>query len=307
MSGPDLDLRVRMRAFDFLAEQVRLHGDVLPRDRLAEGFLFEGERVPLMSPQGIFKPRLLPEMPLSITSVAEIRGDSPPYEDELGEDGFLTYRYRGTDAGHRDNVGLRLAMARQVPLVYFHGIRPGSYWALWPVYVVGDDPSNLAFKVMVHAATALAIEPGALPDTPARDLRAYVSREYRERLHQRRFQADVLAAYAERCAVCELHHRRLLDAAHILPDGHPRGLPIVPNGLALCKLHHAAFDGNILGIRPDLRLELKLDVLEDADGPMLEHGLKGFDGKSLHIPKARRLRPDPLLIEERYEMFRKAG
>jgi hypothetical protein len=34
----------------------------------------------------------------------------------------------------------------------------------------------------------------------------------------------------------------LLDAAHILPDGHPKGEPVVPNGLALCKLHHAAFD-----------------------------------------------------------------
>ena len=47
----------------------------------------------------------------------------------------------------------------------------------------------------------------------------------------------------------------------ILPDTHPRGKPVVPNGLAICKLHHAAFDANILGIRPDYTVDLRLDVL----------------------------------------------
>jgi hypothetical protein len=59
----------------------------------------------------------------------------------------------------------------------------------------------------------------------------------------------VLRAYRDCCAVCRLRHEELLDAAHILPDGHPRGEPVVRNGLALCKLHHAAFDRHILGIR----------------------------------------------------------
>ena len=36
---------------------------------------------------------------------------------------------------------------------------------------------------------------------------------------------------------------------------------VVPNGLAICKLHHAAFDANILGIRPDYTVDLRLDVL----------------------------------------------
>src|SRR5439155_9126531 len=58
--------------------------------------------------------------------------------------------------------------------------------------------------------------------------------------------------------------------------GHPRGLLVVPNGLALCALHHAAFDRNVLAVRPDLRVEVRLDVVEEEDGPMLEHGLQGF-------------------------------
>ncbi|MGI8867651.1 MAG: HNH endonuclease [Mycobacteriales bacterium] len=54
-----------------------------------------------------------------------------------------------------------------------------------------------------------------------------------------------MVAYETRCAVCRIGHRELLDAAHILPDTHPRGEPVVPNGLALCKIHHAAYDRNI--------------------------------------------------------------
>jgi hypothetical protein len=44
----------------------------------------------------------------------------------------------------------------------------------------------------------------------------------------------------------------LASTAHILPDSHPRGAPVVPNGLSLCKLHHAAFDRNILGVHANL-------------------------------------------------------
>ncbi len=130
------DQRVRSAAFAFLDAQTRRHGEVLPRDLLAEGFLFEGQRVPLLGPQGIFKPRALRELPLSITPVPIVEGRDRPYADELSPDNLLTYRYRGTDPGHRDNVGLRLAMRRRVPLIYFVGMVPGQYMATWPAYVV---------------------------------------------------------------------------------------------------------------------------------------------------------------------------
>jgi putative restriction endonuclease len=59
-----------------------------------------------------------------------------------GENGFISYRYRGTnkDTFHRNNVGLREAMKKQVPLIYFYGIMPGKYLAAWPVFIMNDDP-----------------------------------------------------------------------------------------------------------------------------------------------------------------------
>ncbi len=44
MAGAKQDLRVRLAAFEWLAQQVGLHGDVLPRSILTEGFEVDGER-----------------------------------------------------------------------------------------------------------------------------------------------------------------------------------------------------------------------------------------------------------------------
>lgn len=57
MADRDFDSSVRTAAFQFLTEQSRFHADgVLPRELLARGFDFRGRRVPLVGPQGIFKP-----------------------------------------------------------------------------------------------------------------------------------------------------------------------------------------------------------------------------------------------------------
>ena len=307
MSDADLDTRVRTQAFQFLTEQTRLHGEVLPRDLLERGFDFEGRRVPLIGPQGIFKPALLAEMPISITTVPVREGEARPYDDGVGPDGFLRYRYRGTDPGHRDNRGLRLAMARGVPLIYLYGVTPGRYMPVWPVYIVRDHPAELSFSVAVDAPY-MPVQSNFKPDPNSLEARrAYVTVLTERRLHQQGFRERVLRAYQEQCAICRLRHDELLDAAHILPDGHPRGEPIVPNGLALCALHHAAFDRNILGIRPDFVVEVRTDILSEKDGPMLQHGLQGFQGTTILRPSSRALWPRSDFLAERYEEFRRAS
>ncbi len=310
MDPADVDARVRSAAFAFLAEQIRLRGSALPRDLLVRGFDFEGQRVPLLAPQGIFKPALLPEVPLSITTAP--RSDRKPaaYDDRLEEDGVLHYRYRGTDPNHRDNVGLRLAGERQTPLVYFHGLVPGRYEVIRPVFVVHDDPANLTFTVLVDEAASISPghdlrEPAAAYGTDAR--RRYITALVQRRLHQQAFRERVLRAYHERCGICALRHRELLDAAHILPDRDPRGEPRVSNGLSLCTLHHAAFDRQVLGVRPDLVVEVRRDVLEEEDGPMLRHGLQGFQGARLFVPKRPDLQPNRDFLAERYGLFKGAA
>jgi putative restriction endonuclease len=86
----DLDQRVRLAAFNFLDQQTQLHGETLPRDLLAAGFAFDGQRVPLLGPQGIFKPALL-TLPMSITTVPPVEGQPRPYDDEMAPGGLLRY------------------------------------------------------------------------------------------------------------------------------------------------------------------------------------------------------------------------
>ena len=188
------------------------------------------------------------------------------------------------------------------------------FWSVpycsWPVFIVGDQPDALTFTVEVddtHAVSQAMVDQRRedfFEDAATDARRAYITASVRQRVHQRSFRVRVLKAYQEQCAMCRLRHEQLLDAAHIVPDTEPEGEPIVPNGLALCKLHHAAFDGQFLGIRPDYVIEVRQDILQESDGPMLQHGLKEMHHTKLWVPKDRRLRPDADLLALRYEDFR---
>lgn len=261
----------------------------------------------MIGPQGIFKPAILPELPLTIATAPPVENRDRPYDDGFVEGGLLRYRYRGTDPHHRDNVGLRIAMQRQTPLIYLHGIVRGLYEPAWPVFIVEDHPDALTFIVadddQVGPPTASQFhDPAALI---AR--RKYVTAVVRLRMHQRAFRERVLRAYQQCCAICRLRYDHLLEAAHILPDDHPLGEPVIPNGLALCTLHHAAFDSYIIGVTPDLEVKVRGDVLAEIDGPMLQHGLQGFQNRRIHVPRADNLKPHRDYLAERYDLFRRAG
>lgn len=294
----NLDKQVRLAAFNWLTEQVEKDGDVLQRSKLAKGFEFKGTRIPLVSPQGIFKPKQL-ELPLSITTTTK-----GPYEDVIGDD-FLHYKYRGTDPRHRDNVGLRRCMEKDLPLVYFHGIIPGKYLAIWPVYIIGDDPQSLTFKVAADEQYEVKEEQEKAADSDIYR-RAYITSTVKRRLHQRGFRERVIAAYQSQCAFCQLKHAELLDAAHIIPDNEDEGVPSVNNGLALCKIHHAAFDQHIIGVSPDYHIKVKEDVLREKDGPMLKHGIQELQDQKLILPKSEKAWPAQELLDKRYERFNQA-
>jgi len=128
----------------------------------------------------------------------------------------------------------------------------------------------------------------------------------RQRIHQQAFRERVVAAYRSQCAMCRLRHASLLDAAHIVPDSE-EGEPKVSNGLALCKLHHAAFDGFLVSVTPDYSIQVRASVLEEEDGPILEHGLKGMHGVVIQLPNRKNEHPDRDSLARHFEKFRTAA
>jgi putative restriction endonuclease len=172
--------------------------------------------------------------------------------------------------------------------------------------LVNDDPGTLT---VVGACEEIAsLRPDVSVDAAAEVRRRYVTRLALVRLHQAGFRQRVLSAYRTSCTVCRLKHRELLDAAHIIGDKEETGEPAVSNGLAMCKIHHAAFDRNILGIRPDHVVEIRADILRETDGPMLKHGLQDLHGAGLAVLPARVAdQPDAQRLEQRYDEFRAAS
>ncbi len=277
VSASTRDTQVRLAAFAFLDDLRVRYRDIVPHKVLARGFDFQGTRMPLLSRQGIFKPKIL-ELPLTFATAPEKPGRPRPYDDAMDEQGVLRYRYRGSDPNHYENAGLRRAMIQRTPLIYLFGVVVGQYLPVYPVFIVEDHPEQLYFGVAVDdrravPGTADLSYPGRHDPEDVR--RRYITVVTRARLHQAAFRERVLAAYRRICAICRLRHSELLEAAHILPDGHSRGLPIVPNGLALCSLHHAAFDAHILGVTPDYEVRVRTDVLREEDGRCSNMGSRG--------------------------------
>jgi putative restriction endonuclease len=77
------------------------------------------------------------------------------------------------------------------------------------------------------------------------------------------------------------------------PDADPDGHPEVSNGLSLYKIHHAAFDRGIIGIRPDYVIEVREDVLEEVDRTMLKYGPQALHNSELLLPS----RPEDLSLK----------
>ena len=296
ISSQEWQRAARLAAFEWVSAQTNGGELPIPYSTLGE-FSFDGQRIPLIGQRGIWKPKVL-DLPISIVTAAPKIGVEAPYPDEMTPDGRLLYRYEGTDPQLWTNVALRKAMDLGVPVLYLRGVVTGLYMAEGAL-IVEDDPARLTFTV--YPAPLESVEAGLPLDMDAASHRYYL-RTVKQRVDQQAFRHAVLHAYRTRCAVCRLRHPELLDAAHIVPhaDG---GKAVVPNGLSMCKIHHAAFDASILGVRPDLVLEIREDILDEVDGPMLRHGLQEMHGRSISVPSRQQLRPSSVALERRYAQF----
>lgn len=311
MATQGFEERVRTTYFDALRRRQAMYGEVLPTDAAREPIVVDGETVkPFSHASGIHKPTQL-DAALGITTTPPKSGAEPPYDDRFGADGMFRYHYRTPQtpstraraAADDDNEAVRIAYRRRLPLVYWFGVVPDRYRPFYPAYVVADDPTTEVFSLDLTELGARHLDDLAV-DEPSRQYRAHV---VKARMHQARFREAVLRAYRSCCAVCSLRRAELVDAAHIIGDADG-GQPVVTNGLVLCKLHHAAFDRHILGVRPDLHVVVRHDILAEIDGPMLLHGLQGFHDQKLRvIPTRRADRPGTDELERRWEQFRSAG
>ncbi len=294
-----------MAAFEHVRRLGEVH-DHLTAIELGPGFVFEGQRIPLVNPRrGIFKPWQMRFL-LSIKTVFPQPGARVWYDDQRdvhrqifdGEE-MVEYAFTGKNPEAADNRWLREAFEHGIPVLYFLGVAPGRYQAILPVFISGWDADGLKARV----AFGLPEQEELIPPGNALE-RRYALCVVKQRLHQASFREAVIGAYDGRCALSGLPELRLLDAAQIVSDKNEKlGQPIVPNGLPLSKIHHAAFDAHLIGIDPDYRLHVSDRLLDQNYGPILE-SLKRLDGEKLHLPNRDKDRPDRDRLAIRFRRFR---
>jgi putative restriction endonuclease len=302
MLESDPDHGIRLSAFQWLNEQIAIHGeDSLPRPLLEKGFIYQDRQIHLIGAAGIWKPAIM-QLPLTISTTP-----NSTYHDSDVRSGIFEYSFQGYDKDNWFNRGLREVKNKALPIIYFKGTIPGRYRAMYPVYIIHDDPAHLTFTAQVDQMDAVLNPDRVEEKDETLWRRKYATVVAQTRLHQQQFRDRVIYAYNNQCSLCRLRHSELLDAAHIIADKDDLGDPIIPNGLSLCKIHHAAFDHHIIGITPDYTVKVCQKILEETDGPMLRYGLQSLNDGRLQLPAKRKDYPDRERLEMRYSLFLKAG
>lgn len=123
-----------------------------------------------------------------------------------------------------------------------------------------------------------------------------IARKYRACDFRRR----VLGAYEHRCAVCGIQ-LELIDAAHIIPVADPASTDETTNGIALCKIHHAAMDRNLISIDESYRIQISETEIKRLANANLGGGISAFKQhlkSAIILPTDRRDYPSPTYIKQ---------
>lgn len=106
------------------------------------------------------------------------------------------------------------------------------------------------------------------------------------------FRQEIMRLYDYTCSACRLRiitpdGRSAVDAAHIIPfsESYDDG---IGNGLALCKLHHWAFDAGLLSLTDRYRLLIS-DAFEERGHAALL--LRNLAAKSILLPQQKPFYP----------------
>ena len=123
----------------------------------------------------------------------------------------------------------------------------------------------------------------------------------RRRERDRKFAKEVKNFYNNMCAVCGSQRKTPagnpeVEAAHIYPKSEG-GSDDIRNGVALCKLHHWAFDAGWLSLTDNHEI-----IIAEAPNKNGYHEFKRLEGDSLQLPDKEEVHPRQMFLEKHREI-----
>ncbi|HEV7254644.1 MAG TPA: HNH endonuclease [Mesorhizobium sp.] len=175
----------------------------------------------------------------------------------------------------------------------------GSYVDnLAALHATGQVPAE------VDLLARLAADPAAVPqaeiDATIASHRQFAITKTRRALRALDFRSRVLTAYSHRCAMCSVQ-LRLVDGAHILPVSEPASTDETANGIALCALHHRAYDRGLLTFDGHFRTHINDLQVQELTNSGLDGGIAAFGGAVrhvIHLPASVLDRPNPAFVAQ---------
>ena len=129
----------------------------------------------------------------------------------------------------------------------------------------------------------------------------------KQRRGQEFFRDAVLNNFGGRCGVTQLALRELLVASHILPWGtHEKERLNVRNGLALTRLHDAAFDRGLIAFDENMKLLLSKRLKHELPQRAVAESFAAYAGQCLILPNDASLPDLAFLSEHRAKIFSKS-
>lgn len=219
--------------------------------------------------------------------------------------GFDVQRHR-TSRSRSPSIQIHLETLREAQRHTFAFRRKGNNEIavafspdLFADYVTQQEALHqFAGDAQALAALEIATTEENVPDEMLNSLpieRQVVVRTVATRRRESSFRTRVLSAYEHHCAICDVQ-LDLLEAAHIIPVKSSESNDLTSNGMALCYLHHKAYDHALLGVDERYRVIRNDKVLSRLERRRRLDGLENFLDAlkpTIRLPDAPANRPRP--------------
>lgn len=199
------------------------------------------------------------------------------------------------ERGFRDGIATQSRLTRPREIV----VAVAPSFLLWycedGAVLHNSGPDALAVKDLIAATPEVERAFVDESEDEVQAQRRYRLVETMRAVRDAQFRPAVLQAYSNQCALCPIS-LNLVDAAHIIPVMRPRSTDDVTNGLALCRLHHAAYDNGLVGVKSNYSILLNPRAVSRLRNLGFLHGLDEFKAllrDRIRHPAEQEVRPKP--------------